>query len=61
MNRQAADNQVTLFELLDRMIDRGVVLSGDLTISIAEVDLISVALNVVLASVERMAELEPGR
>lgn len=55
------EKEVTLLELLDRMIDRGVVLTGDLTISVAEVDLISVALNVVLASVARMAELESGR
>lgn len=61
MNRIGADKEVTLLELLDRMIDRGVVLTGDVTISIADVDLISVALNVVLASVERMAELETGR
>lgn len=61
MNRIGADKEITLLELLDRMIDRGVVLRGDLTISVADVDLIRVALDVVLASVEKMAELETGR
>lgn len=61
MNQIGAEKEVTLLELLDRIFDRGVVLTGDLTISVADVDLIRVALNVVLASVERMAELETGR
>lgn len=60
MSRIGEEKEVTLFELLDRMIDRGVVLSGDLTISVADVDLVSVALHVVLASVQRMSELEAG-
>ncbi|MGN6108139.1 MAG: gas vesicle protein [Kofleriaceae bacterium] len=60
MSRIGEEKEVTLFELLDRMIDRGVVLTGDLTISVADVDLVSVALNVVLASVQRMSELEAG-
>ena len=58
MSRVSAEKEVTLLELLDRMIDRGVVLTGDLTISVADVDLVTVALNIVIASVERMAELE---
>jgi hypothetical protein len=63
MNRIGAEKEkeIALLELLDRLIDRGVMLKGDLTISIADVDLISVALDVVLASVERMRELESGR
>lgn len=61
MKQIGAEKEVTLLELLDRMIDRGVVLTGDVTISVADVDLIRVALNVVLASVERLAELESGR
>ncbi|NVB79677.1 MAG: gas vesicle protein [Kofleriaceae bacterium] len=61
MNQIGAEREVTLLELLDRLVDRGVVLTGDLMISVAEVDLIRVALNVVVASVERMAELETRR
>lgn len=44
---------VTLLELLDRILDRGVVIGGDLTISVADVDLIYVGLKVMLTSVER--------
>lgn len=48
---------VTLLELLDRLIDSGVVLTGDLTISVADVDLITLGLNIALASVGRMEQL----
>lgn len=54
-----ADN-VTLLELLDRLIDRGVVLKGDVTISVADVDLIVLGLNVLLASTERIEQLRSG-
>lgn len=53
----AEARNVTLLELLDRIIDCGVVLTGDLTISVADVDLITLGLNIVLASAERMEQL----
>ena len=49
--------EVTLLDLLDRVIDHGVVLAGDVTISVADVDLIYLGLRVLLAPVERMPEL----
>lgn len=54
------EEDATLLELLDRLIDRGVVLTGDITISVADVDLIVLALNVVLASTERLEQLRSG-
>ena len=36
----ARAREVTLLDLLDRAIDHGVVLSGDVTLSVADVDLI---------------------
>ena len=58
MNDTAARLQeVTLLDLLDRIIDNGVILAGDATISVADVDLIYLGLRVVLAPVERLPEL----
>jgi gas vesicle structural protein len=51
--------EVTLLDLLDRVIDNGVVLAGDITISVADVDLIYLGLRVMLAPVERLPELMP--
>ena len=56
----AEAQDVTLLELLDRVIHRGVILSGDITISVADVDLIYLGLRVMLSSVERAEELRAG-
>jgi hypothetical protein len=51
---------VTVLDLLDRALDKGVVLWGELVISIADVDLIYVGIKAILCSVdtaERMREV----
>jgi len=50
--------QVTLLELVDRVLNKGVVLSGDITLSVADVDLVYVGLRVLLASVGTLERLE---
>jgi len=48
---------ITLIEALDRVLERGVIIAGDLTISVADVDLIYVGLKVLLSSVETMEKM----
>ena len=48
---------VTLLEILDRVLEKGVVISGDAVISVADVDLIYLGLKVLLSSVETMEKL----
>ncbi len=48
----AKEKEVTLLDLLDRILNKGVILWGDVTISVADVDLIYLGLKVLLASVE---------
>ena len=43
---------LTLLETLDHLLDRGVVISGEAVISIGDVDLLYLGLNVVLANVD---------
>ena len=50
-DRHALQHQVTLLELVDRVLSKGVVLSGDITLSVADVDLVYVGLRVLLSSV----------
>ena len=52
MTREPATLDVPLVELVDRLLNRGVVLTGELTISVAGVDLIYLGLSVVLTSVD---------
>jgi hypothetical protein len=47
-------DDVSLLELADRLLNRGVVLTGEATISVAGVDLIYLGLNVVLTAVENL-------
>ena len=53
--------QVTLLELLDRVLDKGVVLTGDITLSVADVDLVYVGLRVLLSSVEAAQRMSAPR
>jgi hypothetical protein len=47
---------VTLLELVDRVLNKGVVLSGDITLSVANVDLVYVGLRVLLSSVATLEQ-----
>jgi hypothetical protein len=48
----AKEKEVTLLDLLDRILNKGVILWGDITLSVADVDLVYVGLKVLLTSVE---------
>jgi hypothetical protein len=48
----ARSRDVTVLELVDRLLNRGVVLSGDIVLSVADVDLVYVSLRVFLASAD---------
>jgi hypothetical protein len=46
------EDEVSLLEILDHVLNSGVVIHGSLVISLAGVDLVYLGLNVVLTSVE---------
>jgi len=52
------DEELTLLDLTDRLLNRGVVLVGEATISVAGVDLIYLGLNVILTAVETVVQHE---
>ncbi len=47
-----SQREVALVDLVDRLLAGGVVLSGDITLSVADVDLVYVGLRVLLSSVD---------
>ncbi|MFD1653787.1 gas vesicle protein [Pseudonocardia alaniniphila] len=53
------DRDVALVDLLDRLLTGGVVITGDITISLADVDLVHVSLRALISSVETLMEREP--
>ncbi|MBI2060269.1 MAG: gas vesicle protein [Nitrospirae bacterium] len=48
--------QATLIDLLDRVLDKGLLLNADLIVSLAGVPLIAVSLRAAIASVETMSK-----
>jgi gas vesicle structural protein len=46
------DRQITLCETLDRVLNKGVVVAGEIIISVADIDLVYLNLQVLLTSVE---------
>ena len=50
-------NEQTLVEVLDRVLDIGVVVQGDLTISVADVDLLYVGLKAILCTPDKLQGL----
>ena len=53
--------ELPLVELVDRLLNRGVVLAGSATISVAGVDLVYLGLNVVLAAVDELQRPSKAR
>ena len=49
---------ITILELLDRVLNKGVILTGDLVISVADIDLVYVGVKLMLSSVETMEQLK---
>ena len=51
------EKQIVLIDLLDRILYKGVILTGEVTISVANVDLVFLGLKVLLTSVDKMEEM----
>jgi hypothetical protein len=45
------DRQIALIDLLDRLLSGGVVLTGDIVLSIADIDLVRISLRAVIGAI----------
>jgi hypothetical protein len=54
-----ADEQSSLLDVLDNVLNRGAVLHGDLMLGVANVDLIYVKLSVLLAALDKVVKNDP--
>lgn len=57
----SAGDQVALVDLVDRLIDGGVVVGGDIVLSLAGVDLVYLGLRLVLAPAHEVPSLQRRR
>lgn len=58
---QLEEADLSLLETLDHVLNKGLVIAGEITISVADVDLIFVGLNVLISSVETANEVVRAR
>jgi hypothetical protein len=49
--RPSEHRDIALIDLLDRLLDRGVVVAGDITLAVADIDLVYVGLRALISSV----------
>jgi len=47
----------TLADILDRVLDKGVVIAGDVTVSLVGVELLNIRLRLLIASVDKAVEM----
>ena len=53
--------ELPLLETLDHLLDRGVIIAGEAVISIGDVDLLYLGLNIVLANVDAVKRVSSGK
>jgi gas vesicle protein GvpA/GvpJ/GvpM family len=51
MSTSIAQQEVALIDLIDRLLGGGVVIAGDITLAVADVDLVYVSLRALVSSV----------
>ena len=56
----SAPERASLCEALDRVLNKGAVVVGEVTISVADIDLVYLGLQVVLTSIETARRLATG-
>ncbi len=54
---QHAVASTTLADLLERILDKGIVIAGDIKIKLVEVELLSIQIRLVVCSVEKAKEI----
>jgi len=50
-------NSTNLADILERVLDRGIVIAGDIKIQIADIDLLTIKIRLVVASVDKAMEM----
>lgn len=58
--RPPIEERVTLIDALDKVLEKGAVLDGEVVIRIADVDLIFISLKLLITSISRSEELRKG-
>lgn len=52
-----ATGSATLVDILERILDKGIVIAGDITISLVDVELLNIKVRLLVASVDKAMEM----
>src|SRR5438105_3107967 len=55
--RGAGPGSTTLVDILDRVLDKGLVVAGDIRVSLANVELLTVRIRLLVCSIDKAAEI----
>ena len=50
-------NSTNLADILERVLDKGIVVAGDINVNIAEIELLSIKIRLVICSVDKAREM----
>jgi hypothetical protein len=53
----SAIQTTNLADILERVLDKGIVIAGDITISLAEIELLNIKIRLLVASVDKAKEM----
>lgn len=51
------NNSSTIVDVLEKVLDKGVVIAGDITVGIADVELLTIKIRLIVASVDKAKEI----
>ena len=54
---QHSTQATNLADIIERVLDKGIVISGDITISLADVELLNIKIRLLIASVDKAMEM----
>jgi hypothetical protein len=56
-SRRSAPSGVTLIDILDKVLDKGLVVAGDIRVSLANVELLTVQIRLLVCSIDKATEI----
>lgn len=57
MQRQMEPRQANLADILERVLDKGIVIAGDISVSLVDVELLTIRIRLLVASVDKAKEM----
>jgi hypothetical protein len=57
MSRSAAPQPANLADILERVLDKGIIIAGDIQVNLLEIELLTIRIRLLVASVDKAAEM----